>query len=203
MAPISYREEVKRKLIHLSSLWMPLAILFFPRPVMIWIFAGGLLGNLIVERLRADRVKWVTPLYDRLFGRMLRGEPRPGQWIISGGPYVFGAALAVTLLAPPPVAAASMAIMLLGDTAAALVGRKWGKHPAVNGKSLEGCMAFFLAGYGGSLLFTGGEYAGILIVCVLGGMLVELYEKTLHVDDNFSIPVTAALLWNLLGGMWG
>ena len=27
MSPIPYMEEVKRKLIHLSSLWMPVAIL--------------------------------------------------------------------------------------------------------------------------------------------------------------------------------
>lgn len=203
MSPISYREEVKRKLIHLSSLWMPLAMLFFPQNIMAWIFGGCLVGNLIVERLRSSRVKGVTPLYDALFGRMLRAEPRPGQWIISGGPYVFAAALAVVLLAPPPVAAASMAVMLCGDTAAALIGRKFGKHPAVNGKSLEGCLAFCLAGYAGAMVFTQGEYALILIPGVLCGMLVELYEKQLRVDDNFSIPVTVTLIWRLCMGIWG
>lgn len=203
MSPIPYMEEVKRKLIHLSSLWMPVAILFADRQVMAWIFGGCLAGNIVLERLRADRVKGITPVYDFFFGRMLRAEPRAGQWIISGGPYVFAAALSVTLLAPPPVAAACMAIMLLGDTAAALIGRKFGKHPAVNGKSLEGCIAFCLAGYAGAMLFTQGEYAGILIISVFGGMLVELFEKNLRIDDNFSIPVVAALLWRVLAGVPG
>lgn len=203
MSAIPYTEEVKRKLVHLSSLWMPVAILLFPQDGMAWIFGGCLVGSLLVERLRSSRVKWLTPLYDALFGRMLRAEPRPGQWIISGGPYVFAAALAVVLLVPAQVAAASMAVMLCGDTAAALIGRKFGRHPAANGKSLEGCIAFCLAGYVGAMLFTGGDYALFLIPGVLGGMLVELYEKQLRVDDNFSIPVTAALLWKLCAGIWG
>ena len=197
MSAISYVEEVKRKLIHLSSLWMPVAILFIDRQVMLWVFGGCLVGNLILERLRADGVKWITPLYDRFFGRMLRFEPRPGQWIVSGGPYVFAAALVVTLIVPAPVAAASMAVMLCGDTAAALIGRKFGKHPAVNGKSLEGCLAFCLAGYAGAMVFTQGAFAVVIIPCVIAGMLAELFEKNTRVDDNFSIPVVSALVWLL------
>ena len=197
MSAISYVEEVKRKLIHLSSLWMPVAILFMDRKVMLWVFGGCLVGNLILERLRADGVKWITPLYDRFFGRMLRFEPRPGQWIISGGPYVFAAALSVTLIVPAPVAAGSMAVMLCGDTAAALIGRKFGKHPAVNGKSLEGCLAFCLAGYAGAMVFTQGAFAVVMIPCVIAGMLAELFEKNTRVDDNFSIPVVSALVWLL------
>ena len=200
---ISYREEVKRKLIHLSSLWMPVAILFIDRQVMLWVFGGCLVGNLILERLRAERVKWVTPLYDRFFGRMLRFEPRPGQWIISGGPYVFAAALVVTWLVPPPVAAAGMAVMLCGDTAAALIGRKFGKRAVVNGKSLEGCLAFCLAGYAGAMVFTQGAFAITMIPCVIAGMLAELFEKNTHVDDNFSIPVVSSLVWLLLTGIAG
>lgn len=194
-APIPYGEEVKRKLVHLSSLWMPLAILFLPREVMIGVFAFCLAGNLIVEYLRARRVPGVTPVYDALFGRMLREEPRPGQWIISGGPYVFAAALTVTCLVPAPVAAASMAVMLLGDTAAALVGRRFGRYKFFNGKSLEGCAAFLLAGYAGAMLFLRGAYWVQMILAVFAGMLAEFFEKNLHLDDNFSIPVVAALVW--------
>lgn len=197
-APISYREEVKRKLVHLSSLWMPLAILFLPRGVMIGVFAFCLIGSLIVEYLRAKRTPWVTPVYDALFGRMLREEPRPGQWIISGGPYVFAAALVVTCLVPAPVAAASMAVMLLGDTAAALVGRKFGRHKLSNGKSLEGCLAFLAAGYAGAMIFLQGAYWPEMIPAVFAGMLAECFEKNLHLDDNFSIPVVAALVWTSL-----
>ena len=193
--PIPYSEEVKRKLVHLSSLWMPLAILFLPRAVMIGVFAFCLVGNLIVEYLRAKRVPGITPVYDALFGRMLREEPRPGQWIISGGPSVFASALTVTCLAPSPVAAASMAVMLLGDTAAALVGRRFGRHKFFNGKSLEGCIAFLAAGYAGAMIFLQGAYWPEMIPAVFAGMLVEFFEKNLHLDDNFSIPVVTALVW--------
>jgi len=202
-AGISYAEEVRRKLVHLSSLWMVAAILLLPRGIMIGVFAFLLAGNLVIERLRSGRAAYVTPAYDFFFGRMLRKEPEPGQWIISGGPYVFAAALAVTVFAPASVAAAAMAVMLLGDTAAALAGRKWGRHKIVNGKSLEGCAVFLIAGTAGALILTGGAHPWMVFCGVLAGCLAELFEKQTRVDDNLAIPAVFVLVWRIFAfGGW-
>lgn len=193
-AGISYREEIKRKLIHLSSLWMVAAIIWLPR----WPLAAALLLmfvlNLLLERARALRKPGLTPLYDFFFGGMLRSEPRRDQWVISGGPYVFAAALLSTALFPLPASAAALAAMLLGDTAAALIGRRFGRHKTVNGKSFEGVAAFVAAGLAGSfavLALCGADpvYYRWALAGILPAAAAELFEKQLKIDDNFSIPL--------------
>ena len=96
---ISYREECKRKLVHLSSLWMVVAILLLPgRWTAAILYAVMLVLNLLCEHAYACNVPVITPLYGAIFGKMLRDEPRHGQWIVSGSPYVLAAAFLVSLL---------------------------------------------------------------------------------------------------------
>ena len=61
---ITYREEVKRKLIHLSSLWIPTAMCLLPRWPLCLFFAVLLILNLLVERARAKQMPIITPLYE-------------------------------------------------------------------------------------------------------------------------------------------
>ena len=145
---ISYREECKRKLVHLSSLWMVVAILLLPgRWTAAILYAVMLVLNLLCEHAYACNVPVITPLYGAIFGKMLRDEPRHGQWIVSGSPYVLAAAFLVSLLFGRVPAAAAMTVMLIGDTAAALIGRRFGRHRAPNNKSVEGVVAFLIASW--------------------------------------------------------
>ena len=131
---------------------------------------------------------------------MLRKEPVPGKLIISGGPYVLAAAALSLLCFPPLFAGCGMAVMLTGDTAAALIGRRYGKHKLVNGKSFEGVLAFVLTGC--LVIFAVLAAYGIgdrslwyaVLPAVTAGCLVELFEKQLKLDDNFSIPLAVALV---------
>ena len=197
---ISYKEELKRKAVHLSSLWMVAATLLLPyfftygRPIGCGLFAALLLLTLFSEHSFANGGRYLGRLYGMLFGRMLRKEVRPGMWIVSGGAFVLAAALLANILFPPHIAAPSLAVMLTGDAAAALIGRKFGRHRAPNGKSWEGVAAFVIAGYAVLALvnwLSGGPdtfyYAGIPAVILAAG--AELFEKQLHLDDNFSIPL--------------
>lgn len=205
--PIPYSQEVFRKLIHLSSLWMVALIWFFPWPklLLFYFFAICLVLNLLCEYAYSYNVRIITPVYAFFFRGMLRGEVKPGQWVVSGSPPVFAAAALSCLLFPQKIAAIALGVMLVADTAAALIGRKFGKHKTVNGKSLEGTAAFCIAGW----IFSIGLLAcgGLLNVRTLAGAvfgvflaaLAELFEKQLHVDDNLSIPLAAGTLITLSG----
>ncbi|MFH1788839.1 MAG: hypothetical protein ABH834_05625 [Candidatus Altiarchaeota archaeon] len=84
-------------------------------------------------------------------------------------------------------------VLACGDAASTLVGKFWGT-PRINGKSIEGFVAFIAAAYGGALLFTVPETA--FMFALIGGF-VELFFK---VDDNLSIPISltgAAVLTGL------
>ena len=197
---ISYFEELKRKAVHLSSLWMVAVTLLLPafiscgRWISCGLFAFLLIFTLYVEHDYANGGKYLGRLYGKLFGKMLRKEIHPGMWVVSGGSFVLAAALLVNLLFPPRVAAVSLVVMLIGDTAAALIGRKFGRHPAPNGKSVEGVIAFILAGYAAfavvSLIAKVPCFFYVAgIPAVIAAAAAELFEKQLKLDDNFSIPL--------------
>lgn len=201
--PIPYFQEVLRKLIHLSSLWMVAAIWFFPWDVifLFYIFAACLILNMLLEYAYSCQVPVITPIYRFFFKKMLRGEVKRGQWVISGGPPVWAAAAMVCLLfRPQEIAAIALGVMLIADTAAALIGRKFGKHKTANGKSVEGVIAFCVAGwiFAITLLYLGGLLTWFTLCGALLGVflaaLAELYEKQLHMDDNFSIPLVSGLV---------
>lgn len=204
--PIKYSEEIKRKLIHLSSLWMVFAVVLIPnRWITAGIFAFMLAGTLLWEHAYACKVPVLTPLYHFFFGRMLRFEPKHGAWIVSGGSFVLMAALLVTVLYEKQAAGGAMAVMLTGDAAAALIGRRFGKHKTFNNKSIEGVIAFLAVGYGALAIYLaliGAPamlyYAGA--AAIFPACAAELFEKQLRVDDNFSIPVVIGA--GLQAGIW-
>ncbi|MBO5761929.1 MAG: phosphatidate cytidylyltransferase [Lentisphaeria bacterium] len=194
---ISYFEEIKRKAVHLSSLWMVAATLLLAewQYVSCIVFFLLLLLTLVSEHDYANGGKYLGRLYGKLFGKMLRNEVKKGQWIVSGGAPVLAAALMVNILFSPVIAASSLAVMLTGDAAAALIGRKFGRRKLVNNKSLEGVISFVIAGFlAVSIVFfvTGipGKYFLWGFVAVAVGALAELFQKQLILDDNFTIPLS-------------
>ncbi len=89
-------------------------------------------------------------------------------------------------------------VLALADPAAALVGRRFGKTRLVNGRSLQGTLAFFVVG----LLASWGLLAvahpavslaeGVVVGALASGLaaLAELFSR--RIDDNLSIPLSAA-----------
>ena len=117
---IPYIEEVKRKLIHLSSLWIVAATLLLAQKQWVGclLFAVLLVFTLVSEHDYANGGKYLGRLYGKLFSKMLRKEAKPGQWVVSGGAPVLAAALMMNVLFAPVVAAAGMAAHLAGAIAA-------------------------------------------------------------------------------------
>ncbi|MEI8245122.1 MAG: diacylglycerol/polyprenol kinase family protein [Lentisphaerota bacterium] len=200
--PIPYRQEVYRKMIHLSSLWMAAAMYFLPFQWAALIFMLLAAADVLLEYGNFRKWPVIHPLYKIFFGRMLRNSAGKGCFELSGGPYVLAAAFLSVLCFKPPVAICAFTVMLIGDTAAALVGRKFGKIKFANGKSLEGALAFIAASvivlvvcgciftYPSSLYMKG--CIGIVMAAA-----AELYEKKLHIDDNFSIPLLVGAVMSL------
>ena len=120
----------------------------------------------------------------------------PGAWIVSGGAPVYAAAALSCFCFSRLCAGMGMAVLLTADVAAALIGRRFGKHKFSNGKSWEGTLSFFIVGmlavlvcawFSGRISLT--LYAFPAVFC---GTLAELFQKTLRLDDNFLIPVLTA-----------
>lgn len=196
---ISYGQEVLRKSVHLSSLWMVVAIGFLPWIYCAILFGVLLVGCIITEYGNHKKWKLFTMTYGALFNRMLREKEKQEKFRLSGAPYLIGAALMCVVLFPTVVAMTAFTVMLIGDTVAALIGRRFGKHKINMGtKSLEGSLAFCVAGwaivvffffvYAQSLLFLLSGIVGVIVAA-----LAEAYENRVRLDDNFSIPLAVGI----------
>ncbi len=201
---ISYQKELFRKAIHISSLWMVASMAVLPKMLNVLLFSILLAGCVITEYGNYKRWTLFTATYGTLFGGILREkEKRSGTFRLSGAPYVLSAALMCIACFSQVVAMSAFTVMLLGDTAAALIGRKFGKHKFNQGtKSIEGSVAFFWTGYAVVLFFyffyqMHFSFAVLGILGVAIATFAEAYENRIHIDDNFSIPLTSGLMMSL------
>lgn len=196
----AYRQEVLRKLIHLSSLWMPVAILQFDTVWAVAIFSVALFFVLFFEIARKRKGQLALTL-NRLFGSVIRQQER-ASLRLTGAPYVLAAAILLCLAFSPIIAATALAIALTGDTAAALIGRRYG-WTRIGNKSLQGSIGFFVAG-----IATVGFIAAVThqpLAFILSGIaaafiaaVAELYARVLLLDDNLTVPFAAACAMWLL-----
>ena len=133
----------------------------------------------------------------------MREQETQEKFRFSGAPYVIAAALMVTILFSDVVAMTALSTMLVGDTAAALIGRKYGKRKInQNRKSVEGSLAFWITSFF-ILLFFGLLYSQPIwfymygILGITAAMFAEIYENRIRIDDNFSIPLVMGLFLSL------
>ena len=126
---------------------------------------------------------------------MLRNHEIKGKF--TGATWVMIASLLTISLFPKNIAILSLIFMSLGDTFAALVGRKFGKVAFFN-KTFEG----FLGGLLPCIII--GFYFNSLplyvsIVGAFSAMIIEVVP--IPIDDNLSIPVFSASAMTISSGI--
>lgn len=194
-----YGVEVVRKGIHLSSLSIPIVYYFIERST-----ALAILVPLTLFVSLTDLARFYIPslgtVYHRLFGWLLRAHERNGdRKRLNGATWVLLSACLCVALFPKIIVITAFSILIVSDSVAALVGRRFGRRPFL-GKSLEGTTAFFLSALLVVLAtpkidYLPSEYA-IGAVAAFLGALVEAISGV--VDDNLSIPLSiGAAMWGL------
>ena len=138
----------------------------------------------------------------------LVSHPHEAHHVNSATWYVTSLAL-LSLTFNPLVCGVALAILGFSDPAAAIIGKRYGKHRFDNGRSVEGTLTFVLVG---TLVATAtmaifhGDVAlwralVIAFAASTAGGLTELFSTRL--DDNLGIPVSAGLAawgtWFLTG----
>lgn len=196
----SFRQEVSRKLIHLSSLWIPAFIYFVPQNISITFFAFILSGDALLEYGNYKRWRWARRTFGVLFYRTLRSkELVHDHFEATGSLYVLSAAILCPLMFSQTVATIALTIMLTSDTCAALFGKAFGTRKLYKKKSLEGTSAFFLCTLLVLMLYTPiypVTYASIIAAFL--ATLCEMFEDKLEIDDNLSVPLEIGIILTLL-----
>ena len=193
----SLQKEIRRKAIHLSSLWMPVMIYILPQPIAICLFAFLLIFDFIFEYGYHKRYRWARKTFGALFYKTLRNkEMLDGKFHPTGSIYVLMAALICSCFFDKYAAIIGLTVMLVADSAAALVGKAFGKRKIYKNKTLEGTLAFFLSAILVNVCFSFVYPFGMLNILACGvATLAELFEDKIKIDDNLSIPLfTAGIL---------
>jgi dolichol kinase len=198
---LDFRAEVVRKVIHLSSLSIPITYQHVPKGTMLILLVPITIVSLVIDLGR----HWSRPLahwFDRWFGWLLREHERDHErMLLSGATYVFLSAVICITLFPRVIVVTAFTILIISDTAAALVGHRFGRHRFFQ-KSIEGTAGFIASAFIVIALTpkaTGApfEYVIACIAAVIGGV-VEAASIELRLDDNLSIPLSiGASLWGL------
>ena len=166
--PISYAHEMQRKLIHLISLWIPIACYYFDKKTMLL-----LIGALALKVLVVDVGRFYVPIVQKIFkfffGHLLRIGEEQGGMKLTGASYLVVGCFLTVLFFPKHVAVTALAILVISDTTSALVGRRWGK---LDREVHVGVRTLFR-----DPTDTGSIYDELLVVhppkLVIGGVLVK------------------------------
>ena len=139
-------------------------------------------------------------LYHKFFGWLLRKRERDDAGkSLNGATYVLLSACIFIWIFPKLIFITAFSILIISDTLAALVGRRFGRHPFLK-KTLEGTAAFFLSAL--VVVACTPKAEGIATEYFIGaaaaliGATVEAWLTFL--DDNILIPLSVgAALWLL------
>lgn len=195
----SYAGELARKGIHLCSLSVPIAYSFMSKSTALTILVPLtlLFGLTDFARLISP---WFRRLYHEWFGWLLRShEKSEHEKRLIGATYVLISATVGIFIFPKVIFITAFSILIISDTIAALVGRKFGRHPLMK-KSLEGTLAFFFSAVGvicltPKIAYLPDEYAIGIAAALLGSMVEAM---PFPVDDNLSIPMSiGGFMWLL------
>ena len=195
---INYRDEVLRKLIHLCSLSIPIISAKIEHVTSIIILASLTAFAVILDMSRYFHPT-IAKFFYKFFGFMLRKhEIDKKKRNLNGATYVLLSALLCFLIFPEKIFATAFSVLIISDSSAALIGRKFGKHKFL-AKSLEGTLAFFFSAvivvmFTPKVNYQTAEYVIAFVAVFIGGIVENVSYG--WADDNFTIPISiGAIMW--------
>lgn len=178
--------ELARKAFHISSAVLPLLVWMAPR----WMALAVLLPMAaLAVAVDWTRLRFRTPRYWflRYTRRMLRHHERRK---FAGATYMAVAYAAAVLLFPKPIAVMAMLFNGFGDAAAALVGKRFGRHRTAWGKSWEGFAAGLAVNLAVGLSISSLAPGLPALAAVAGGTAAAVLEfLDLPIDDNVRVTL--------------
>lgn len=180
-----HNSEFLRKLLHLSNLVIPFTYLFYfdSKVEALIILLPITLFALLIEYLRISSIS-VKNIFDKYLFSMLRNHEKSGKY--TGATWVFISSTLSIGIFPKDIAVISLIYMSIGDTAAGLIGRKFGRIKIYN-KTLEGALAGFIVCLFVGLMIDLNLSKTLVAIGALSAAIIELMP--ISIDDNLRIPL--------------
>ncbi len=183
------RQEARRQFVHMQfgSLFVVITALFGIHVAAGIIAVGLLIGALVSwEIKRGYRVFIFSEIVKRVEREHEKHLPGKGALM-----FFLGTLVLMLLFQDKTIVLGALCVAVYGDAASTIFGLRLGKHYLVDKKTLEGTLGGILA----SVVFLVILFEWwVALIATIVGMLAEL----LPLDDNFTIPIAAAITLTLL-----
>jgi len=179
------RNQILRLAIHMSGFTIPFICTYFLNHYLIAILISIATSLYIISEL-ARMMRITFPILTSI---TTHAAVKLELYEFTTAPIFYALGIMLSLIIfPPQFAYASIAILTLGDGAASLFGKKFGKtpYPFNKAKNLEGSIFGFIFALSGAVFFIDPIRA---FISAMAGMLVECLPMPLN--DNLTIPLTA------------
>lgn len=208
---LPYSGELYRKGLHLIALVLPAAVVLLGKPDVLFALVPLAVLALALDVTRS-RSPAVNRFIDRFFGWMMRERERPAVGeppVFNGATWVVTSMTVLTILFRIDVAVVAFCIFMIGDAAAALVGRRFGRtYWGRAGRTVEGSLAFLATGLGTAILIAApglgfAPFSLTWTALLLGSAAATVLEAMpLPLNDNFAAPLGTALVLSAVVA-WG
>lgn len=183
---ISYKGELLRKSIHLSSSSLAIMLYLFGREIILLPLI--ILTSIYILFDYSRKNEKLNYLYLYFFSEITRSSEKKGAF--TGATFVFLGITITIFFFEQHIAIPSILIMSLSDSASAIFGRKY-NYTKIKDKTLEGSIAFFITTLFIFYLFNFNLLLSLFVAGIL--TLIEFFDKLL-IDDNLSLPIASAIL---------
>ena len=191
---ISFGRELIRKTTHMGALIIPgtYYMLGLSKIEMLWIMIPATLAMILIDISRIRRWKFWTHFASKIGSSIIRSHENAGDF--TGASYILSAFCLTIALFPKTIAITAMAFIIVGDTFAALIGRRYGYHRFGN-KSIEGSLACLVSTIGVALVVPGLE----LKIGIIGAFIATIAEAApFGIDDNVTVPLLSGLVMAIM-----
>ncbi len=195
----SQRSEFYRKMIHVSSIILPIfyRYIFHSNRKQFFLFLAPLtLLAMIIEIIRLEN-KTFKKIFFNIFGIMLRPHEK---YNFTGASYLLISAVISIAVFPKDIAFIAISFLAIGDTAAALIGIPFGKRKLLGTKkSLEGSIACFSATLLFAVFFLNPAEYNVLVIALVGAISATVAEfSRVQINDNIKIPIFSGLVMSFV-----
>lgn len=184
--------EIKRKAFHHLALGYLIVYAVLPRLASLILFGILMVAAGIVEFLRIRRPELNAYMLER-FGRIHREteilSPTAIFWTL------LGVWVTIVISTNPKIVLSAIGFLVFGDAAAALCGKKWGKHPWAHNpdKTIEGSVGFAV-----TATIWGSFFVKPWVALPAALTIAWLESRKQKWNDNFWIPVASAAILSVL-----